>query len=179
MRIGWGGFLPALVLAPISIILGFKVFSTVLIYPLHLTSSRVDLFLYGLVPALVLLLASGLFQYLAFTTAQEYEFWIQKAFVQSAKALGKKNSGLFPIICIRSISQSVSFALPWLFGEIIVVEAIFNAPGIGFEIWNFAKLRFYEGLVLNGVVLVTLYGICHGITYGTGIWVGKKLEGYI
>src|SRR5690606_29984262 len=74
--------LPTLILGPVALVAFFSLFSINLIFPVHLLAGVGALFLAALVPALILLLASGMVQSLCRSIAFEYEFWRQKPFAR-------------------------------------------------------------------------------------------------
>ncbi len=82
--------LPALVLAPACLTLGFRFFGLNLLFPLHFFASLPRIAAAALVPALVLLLASGLMGNIARSIRFEYAHWSQKVFATVAKSLGEE-----------------------------------------------------------------------------------------
>ncbi len=171
--------LPALVLAPACLTLGFRFFGLNLLFPLHFFASLPRIAAAALVPALVLLLASGLMGNIARSIRFEYAHWSQKVFATVAKSLGGSiPSSIKRLVLLKAISQAWSQSLPWMFGELIVVEAIFNAPGLGLDAWHLAQVRDASGLTQAILWLVGLYGFCVFLTALISNWIGKKLEGY-
>ena len=70
-------------------------------------------------------------------------------------------------------------ALPWLFGEIIVVEAVFNAPGLGLGAWRAAKARDYGVVGESLGWLIILFTVFYGLNVLWSRNIGKKLKGYV
>jgi ABC-type dipeptide/oligopeptide/nickel transport system permease component len=171
---------PSLVLGALAISLSYKFFGINLIFPLHLFASTNDLILKSFVPALILVVASGLAQHLSYNIRQEYVVWHNKNFVLVSKSLGLNPSKtLRSIVLVKSITESWTQCLPWLFGELIVIECIFNAPGLGFDAWTMAKTRDFAGLFNACLWLTALYALCVLANYIINKWNGKKLESYM
>ena len=157
----------------------FKFFGINLLFPLHFFASFGQLVIAALVPAVVLLMASGLLGNIHRSINYEYEYWSNKMFAVVAKSVGGSiPKNLKRLVLIKAIAQSWSQSLPWLFGELIVVEAVFNAPGLGLDAWNLAQIRNMEGLFEVILWLVLLYGLCSFITALVNRWIGRKLTGY-
>jgi ABC-type dipeptide/oligopeptide/nickel transport system permease component len=171
--------LPALVLAPLALVLFHSFFGINLLFPLHFFASFSTLLLASLVPAVVLLLASGLLGSIKQTVAYEYSYWRGKTFALVSESLGRRvDTTLRRLVLLKALTASWSRCLPWLFGELIVVESVFNAPGLGLDAWHLARIRDFAGLAEAIFWLALLYGICVAVTAVINNWIGKRLESY-
>ncbi|MBQ49776.1 MAG: hypothetical protein CMP10_20515 [Zetaproteobacteria bacterium] len=178
-KVGAGSInLPALAIAPVLIII-FHAIGISLIYPVHLTSTLWEIFLAGVVPGLVLFIASGLAYQVSYCINHEWQYWQQKPFVLAERARGKyPQQSLRRLVIMKSMTDAGSRCLPWLFGELIVVEALFNAPGLGTAIWQYARRR--DLALLSEVLfwLIIFYIVCTMINFHCHKWLGKRLATY-
>jgi ABC-type dipeptide/oligopeptide/nickel transport system permease component len=178
----WGmqpTLLPSLILGPLVLIGFYQLFNINLIFPVQLMASLGDIILASLLPAIILLLASGLMFYVFQTTAREVRHWRQKPFVALTLAKGGTESmALRKLVILKSLAEGWSQCLPWLFGELIIVEAMFNAPGLGLDTWNMAKMRNMEGLFQSLLWLGGIYLLSFWLTVRWNRWIGNRLEGY-
>lgn len=174
-----GTIVPTLVVAPVLIFGFYKLFAINLLFPVHYLASWDVILLSAVVPALVLVVASGLGKSVWLNIAIEYEVWVNKTFFLVSKSYGiSKHRSLGRLVVIKSIGQALAQSLPWLFGELIVVEAIFNAPGLALDAWHKARMRDIPALIENIVWLVGIYLVfIFAISY-LSRWVGRKLESY-
>lgn len=171
---------PALICGAVAIFLAYHWFELVLFFPVHLLSERHDLIFKALVPAMVLLVASGLLRNLVLTMKIEYEQWSSKAFLLTAQAYGIQPwRWLARVVIIRSLVVSWGQSLPWLFGELIIVESIFNAPGLGLDIWFQARQRDLSAMTGSVMMLATVYAFCAICQQQVHSWLGRRLEGYL
>jgi ABC-type dipeptide/oligopeptide/nickel transport system permease component len=175
-----GFVLPTLVVAPAVVAAGFRLFGLNLLFPVHLFAGLGDLVLAALAPATVLMLASGLAPTIWRQVRREHAFWRQKPFATAAQAYGKPvDAGLRPLVLAKALSAGWAQCLPWLFGELIVAEAIFNAPGLGLAAWTLAKQRDLHGLVAVAGWTGGLYLVCAGGSLALSRRIGRRLEGYL
>ncbi len=171
--------LPSLVLGPILLVVFYNIASVNLIFPVQLLSSFSQLLWASFVPAVVLIFASGLFAYILQVCRKEFCHWQKKPFVALSLAKGASTeSALRKLIILKTLGEAWSQCLPWLFGELIIVEAIFNAPGIGLDTWNMAKLRNFDGLLSGLFWLACLYVVCVLFSAILNRWLGRRLESY-
>jgi ABC-type dipeptide/oligopeptide/nickel transport system permease component len=172
-------FVPVLLVAPLLLVVGFRVFGFNFIYPVTFDSSFSDLLLAGIVPAFVLGYASGLIPSITSSVRSEIDFWSQKPFVLMMTA-----SGLYPkkmmrrLVTTRALLISWMRCMPWLFGEMIIIEVIFNAPGLGLDAWNMAKQRNIGALLQSLMWLGSLYVVCVFLAQYGHKKIGKRLESY-
>ncbi len=177
--VGSTPFVPVLLIAPLVLVIGFRVFGLNFIYPVTFDSTFLDLLLAGIVPSLVLGFASGLFPTVSATVASELDFWSRKPF-----ALMMVASGLYPkkmmrrLVTTRALLISWMRCMPWLFGEMIIVEVVFNAPGLGLDAWNMAKQRNMGALLQALMWLGALYVVCVFLAQYAHKQIGKRLESY-
>jgi len=171
---------PALVLGPLALVAAFRGFGINLLFPVHLLSDLSHVMIAAIVPALVLCLASGLLVAISRAVRFEYEFWNTKSFTTMMRATGlSPDRYLVRLVSLKSLAHSWSQCLPWLFGELIVVESVFNAPGLGLDAWHLARMRDFEGLLFSVAGLFVLYGICVVLSASVTRWIGRRLESYV
>jgi len=172
--------IPSLLLAPPLIVLSYKFFGVNLIYPVHLYAGFYEIFNSAWAPAVVLLLASGLFSGIKSSIVTEMQYWRSKPFYLFSTSMGMSaDSALRKIVLLRVLSQSWLRSLPWFFGEVIVIEAMFNAPGLAYEAWNLAKIRDFYGLAEAMASIVLVYAICLVMFSLVNRWLGEKLASYV
>jgi ABC-type dipeptide/oligopeptide/nickel transport system permease component len=170
---------PALLVAPLLLISSFEVLKWNLLFPVHLTSSLGDLLRAAVAPALVLLLASGLLGHIYRQTKSDFFIWSQKPFVRTTLSYGgSPRRALRLIVVIGSLARSWSQSLPWIFGEMIVVECVFNAPGLGLDAWHQARIRNWPGLFESLFWLIMLYALAVVVSASFAKWLGRRLESY-
>lgn len=178
-RLAGAAILPALVVGPVLLVAAFRVAGVNLLFPVHFFSTFRAVAAAALVPAAVLLVASGMASSARRAVVSEYELWSGKTFARVALAVGRSpHRVLRRLIMIKALAQAWSQCLPWAFGELIIVEAVFNAPGLGLDAWHLARTRDLSGLFEAVIWLVGLYLICIGATAGVNRWLGRKLESY-
>ncbi len=175
-----GGFIvPALALAPVVLVLGFRGLGVNLLFPVHFFSNLAQLAGYAFVPAVVLVVASGLGGQVRALVGAEYLHWRGKPFARVALAYGMKPSRVLQrLVLIKALARAWSRCLPWLFGELMIVEAVFNAPGLGLDAWNLARTRELVGLAEALGWLAGLYVVCLTATALVHGWIGRRLESY-
>ena len=106
--------------------------------------------------------------------------WKKKPCSAFTKSLGlSPERDLIPTIFLQGLFKSWSQSMPWVFGEILIIECVFNVPGIGFNIWTYAKERQLDNLWQSLAVLLCIYLFAISINRLFGVWLGKKLENYI
>jgi ABC-type dipeptide/oligopeptide/nickel transport system permease component len=170
---------PALVLGPLALVLAFRVFSVNLLFPVHLFAEGATLVVAALAPALVLVVASGLGGELRRAVRQEFAHWRAQPFATVALAVGRSpRTTLARLVLAKSLARAWSQCLPWLFGELIIVETVFNAPGLGLDAWHAAKIRDFGALAATVGWLAAIYALCVALTAATHRWLGRKLESY-
>lgn len=174
-----GLILPALALAPVLLVVAHRAFNINLLFPVHFFASFHELVLKAFVPAVVLVVASGLGGQIRVLMAAEYEYWRAKAFARAALAYGlTPQRVLRRLVIIKVMTRAWSRCLPWLFGELMIVEAVFNAPGLGLDAWNLARTRQLDELAVSLGWLAGLYGLCLVLTAWLHGWLGRRLESY-
>jgi ABC-type dipeptide/oligopeptide/nickel transport system permease component len=174
-----GVILPALVVAPLALAAAFKLLGWNLLFPVHFFADWTTLLEAALAPALVLVLSSGLAGSLWRLTHREYAHWRGKTFALMATATGQRpEAALRRLVLAKSLCTAWAQCLPWLFGELIIVEAVFNAPGLGLDAWQLAKVRDLAGLGEAILWLAGLYAIAVALTASVNHWLGRRLETY-
>lgn len=170
---------PVLLIAPLSLVAGFRLFGINLIYPVSFDSTFVDLLMAGIVPSVVLAFASGLLPAITAGIGSELAFWNEKPFVLMMTASGLESKKMMRrLIMYRALVSAWMRCMPWLFGEMIIVEVIFNAPGLGLDAWTMAKQRNVGALLESLIWLGMLYVVCVVCTQSVQKKLGRRLESY-
>jgi ABC-type dipeptide/oligopeptide/nickel transport system permease component len=170
---------PALLVAPLVLIFSHDLLGLNLLFPVHLTADFYQLLLAAMAPALVLLLACGLLGQITRQIPASYAEWSRKTFVTMTKSYGgTPRRALRRIVVGEVLSRAWSQSLPWFFGELIVVECVFNAPGLGLDAWHEARVRHWVGLFEALLWLASLYGAAVVVSALFTKWLGKRLESY-
>jgi ABC-type dipeptide/oligopeptide/nickel transport system permease component len=171
--------LPALVAAPVALLVMFRAFGINLMFPLMVDADGITLIRASLAPAVVLLVTSGLASQLVKGVAREVSYWRQKTFTRVAFALGRDpKRELRRLVLLKTLAGGFARCLPWLFGELVVVEAVFNAPGLGSDAWHFARIRDLASLATTVAWLTGLYVLSVLCARLVHAWIGRRLESY-
>ncbi len=171
--------LPVMLFAPMVIYLAQNYFHIPVIYPVVMTSSVMQLLIFAILPGLLLLYGSGLAHALRSTLYLERSYWSQQDFNRTAQSIGLPQARRLPfLIRLRSLAMAYERCLPWLFGELILLECLLNAPGLGLQIWRLARQQEFTGLWLAMSQLLILYVALYLMIYLVKQWIGEKLDGY-
>ena len=148
--------MPAIVLSPLILVIVFQTFGVYLIFPISLITDFMSQLRSGFIPGLVVFLASGMAHSIYHNTIMSITEWRNKPFCLMAEAYGSsRKTTIRNIACTNSFLDSLNRCLPWVFGELFIVECIFNAPGLSYETWKSAKMEDFESLV-NCVAVITI-----------------------
>jgi len=170
---------PALVLVPLAIRFFYDFFDINLFYPVHFLVSSGELFVRAIAPAAVLLVASGLIILLSHKIRDEYTFWMKMPFIVVTESLGRSpKKELRRLVVVKAYLDAWQNALPWLFGELIVVESLFNAPGLASQLWRSAKAYQWWDLACSGLALVVLFYLISESAAKISRIIGVRLSGY-
>ena len=151
-----GFIIPAIVLSPLVLVTGFKLLGIYLIFPVNILSTMAEQIKSGFVPGFVVFLASGVCKSIYDNTYNKVIQWSEKPFCLMSVSYGQsKRETLRYVVCSSSFIDSISSSLPWVFGELFIVECIFNAPGISYEAWKSAKMEDYDSMK-NCLLLISL-----------------------
>ena len=171
---------PSLALAPLAIFGAWATARINLIFPVFEFTGLAEIVLASISPALLLFIGSGLLWRIVALNRSEWSFWYAKPFVRVERAFGKNiRRRLAPMIGMRILLQSASDCLPLVFSELIIIESIFNAPGLGFWSWEYAKTRDIEAAGKSVAALFIVYGLINLTIYFANKSLGKKLTGYV
>ena len=171
--------LPALVVGPLVLVAAFRLAGINLLYPVHFFATLPALAGAALVPSLVLLVASGMAATVRRNVIEEYELWSAKTFALVVLAVGRSpHHVLRRLVMTKALAQAWSQCLPWAFGELIIIETVFNAPGLGLDAWHLARVHDLAGLGEIVAWLAALYLLCVGLTVAVNRWLGRRLESY-
>lgn len=172
-------YIPALIIAPILIVMGMTFGNVNFIFPSHLLTPKRELFLLSIVPGLVLAVTSGLLFKIAQTVQEQLSFWQTKPFVLFARATGRNvDKELRKLVIHTALLDSFHSCLPFLFGEMLIVEVMFNVPGIGNDLWHLARQRQMEPVVGYLLFIFSVYGLCISLLIHIKKKIGKRLESY-
>lgn len=173
-------YLPSIVMAPFVIFIFYALFRYNLIFPTMIDGNQSALFRHTLVPALILLLASGMISTLVSSTRDEISRWKSSQFYLVSKSMGIPSwRSLSRLVFWKVQVQSWDRCLPWLFGELIVVEALFNAPGLGLDIWHYAKTQNISSMLEAIAWVVALYLLLTFLNRRLLASLGRKLNSYV
>ncbi len=179
--VGLGIFtLPTLVLGPLVLVMAHRWLGINLLYPVQLLASADSLIIKAFVPSLILLLASGLAFRIRANLHREFALWSSRPFANAARAFGfDAKERLRGLVIKKSLLEAWSESMPWLLGELFVVECVFNAPGLGLDLWHNARTRMLDGMLMDILGLALIY-------LGMGILLilnsrslGRKLSTYL
>lgn len=174
-----GVILPGLVLAPVMLVLSFRLFGVSLLFPSAFDAGFKATLSAAAAPASALVIASGLARSLWRNVAVQYQHWQSQPFATARLAVGgSRESAVRRLVIIKSFLAAWAQCLPWLYGELIIVEAVFNAPGLGLSAWHAARQRDHLSLVTAVGGLILLYALAVGIATGASRWLGRRLESY-
>jgi ABC-type dipeptide/oligopeptide/nickel transport system permease component len=171
--------MPALVVAPLALLGAFRMLSVNLLFPVALFSTTSELIAAACAPALVLFVASGLARGLAREISREYAYWRRQPCAYTALACGQPvAAALRRLVIWKSVTAAWAESLPWLYGELVVVEAVFNAPGLGLGAWHMARMRDAAGLGECVGLLVAFYGLMVVLAAVVNQRLGRRLASY-
>jgi ABC-type dipeptide/oligopeptide/nickel transport system permease component len=172
--------LPTLPVAAMLMVAAYQGLGLDVIFPVHLLSQPGDLVWRAILPAGLLLLASGFYQTFFKTFVEESRFWAGQPFLKTLEACGIPGHGQVQrVVLWRSLSLAWAQALPWLFAELMIVEKLFNAPGLGLDLWTQATRRDFSGLSVTLTYLIALFMLAHLSQRRLNRWLGEKLAGYV
>lgn len=171
---------PSLAIAPLVIFAAWSVAQVNLIFPIIEFADTTELLIAALAPALIIFVGSGIAGRIVSLSRSEWHFWREKPFMKVDLAYGKNiRLKLAPLVATRIILQAGSDCLPLIFSELVIIEAIFNAPGLGYWSWEFAKMRDMTAAVQTLAVLLIAYGTINTMITIANKQLGKKLTGYL
>ncbi|MFK7872245.1 MAG: ABC transporter permease subunit [Oligoflexales bacterium] len=148
-------------------------------FPVYYDSSVLDIVFYCLQPSLVLLLSSGLAHAIMTNMKINYARWVKSFFVRSGQGFGfSVSSMLKPLLIKKTLLESWIYYFPWIFGEIIVVESIFNIPGIGFSLWQAFRQRDIDQVFYLLFLLGSCYAAFAIIFYANQKKLSRLLQSY-
>lgn len=168
---------PAVILVPLVIFIGMRIFGIHLRYPLE--ASTGESLGFTLLPASILLFSLDIPTSLAASIAADSKEWQQKTFYTLTRALGKDlRKAIFRVLFLRAVPAVLLPKLTLLFSELILVECIFAMPGVGFHAWTHARSRRFDILAVDALLLVAIWASIYGALYGFQKQLGKRLESY-
>jgi len=179
LDLGQGIILPGLVLAPVMLVISFRVFGINLLFPSAFEATILTTVSAATAPAFALFLSSGLGRSLWRTLGMQYHLWQRQPFATAAVAYGStRELAVRRLVVLKSFLAAWAQSLPWLYGELIIIEAVFNAPGLGLSAWDAARQRDHLGLLTAVAGLIALYAVSVAISSWVSHWLGRRLESY-
>lgn len=170
---------PALVAGPVLVVVAYKFLAVNLHVPIGFFATPIEMLLATAAPALVLVLASGLWTHVGRGVTREFEHWRAKPFATAGLAFGQTpRTALRRVVLATSLTRAFGDCLPWLFGELVIVETVFGAPGLGLDAWHLARTRDLEGLAYALCGLSALYLVAALSASLAQRWIGRRLESY-
>ncbi|MGE0174428.1 MAG: hypothetical protein AB7T49_16655 [Oligoflexales bacterium] len=170
---------PTMVLGPAALVLGFLIFKTSLIFPVFMFSNYSTILAFSVVPALILCCSSGLALNILNKTITETRHWKSKPCFLVSRAFGKSMfKAYFKPIAWKSFLSAWQQSLPWIFGELVIIESVFNVPGLGSQAWKLARERDFTNLLLVIASMFVLYLLTAKVTHLFHKKLGAKIESY-
>jgi ABC-type dipeptide/oligopeptide/nickel transport system permease component len=171
--------IPTMVLGPAALVLGFGLFKISLVFPIFMFSNYATILAFSIVPALILCCSSGLALNILNRTALETYAWKSKPCFLVSRAFGKPVfRSFYKIIAGKGFLTGWQQSLPWLFGELVIVESIFNVPGLGSHAWKLARERNFVELSYVIGAIFAVYFLTAKLTYLFHKKLGAKFESY-
>ncbi len=171
---------PSVALGLLVLVLAHQLLGWNLLFPVHLFATLPELVLAAIAPALVLFVASGMEGMIRRLTLIEWRYWQSRFFTRVARSLGRNEASLLRRVVFARVMVDVwSRCLPWLFGELIVVECVFNAPGLGLDAWHRARERDMIGLREDLLMLGVIYLAMVALSGTLSRWLGRRLATYV
>tara|TARA_B100001094_G_C18177156_1_gene798560 strand:- start:2148 stop:2762 length:615 start_codon:yes stop_codon:yes gene_type:complete len=170
---------PSIILAPIIVILFYVLFGQALVFPSLISAFWYHSLFATMIPAFILGVAGGVFHQTKSFIHQDIVRFKNMTFYLHGLALGLDSRKiLFKIVVFHSLISAWAKCLPWIFGEMFVVEAVFNIPGIGYRLWLAARDRDFYHLCILLFIFVSFYLVLISLVSYLNSWVGRKLEAF-
>jgi len=171
--------IPPIMLVPVLIWGAYGGLGVSLIFGPRLISTPVTTGLHAALPAGVLLIGAGFVTAAKGMIEHEIRFWASKPFVLLSQSLGKDlKAELRMLVMVRSFTDLWAKVLPWFFGELVVVEALLNVPGLGLTLWEAAR-RLDHGTVAASLgAIVALFFVTLTANRSLSHWLSQRLESY-
>lgn len=170
---------PTIILFPLISTLCFIIFHQTLLFPSLLLASGLELVTASLIPSLMLLVGSGILSQLWYSLSEGVERMKSKCFFTFGRSLGfSTRSILIKPVMFEAFIGSWTRSLPFVFGELVVVEALFNIPGLGSLLWRSCLERDF---IVGGFALCTFLIMYFAAVVAGKImdgWIGRKFESY-
>ena len=176
----FNGILPGVLLTPILIICVFRFFGVYLVFPIEIDNDYTLYVFYTFIPSLVLIVSSGVMTSVCNIMRESLRRWGKSSFVLSARSHGFSNkTALMPLVLSRSYWNGWSSCFPWFLCELTVIEFLFNAPGIGTQLWTSMKEWDMSAIQYNCGILFIIYCLFSVIFQYQQLKLSKCLNGYI
>ena len=176
---GRGMILPALVAAPLTLLTAHRLLGINLLFPVAMFAAPHELALAALAPAAVLFVASGLASLMRQQMLLEFAHWQNQPFALTAQAYGQSRiQAIARLVILKVFLRCWAQCLPWIYGELIVIESVFNAPGLGLDAWHMARARDHQGVLSALSLLILFYLVSAKLISLGSSWLGRRLESY-
>ena len=107
------------------------------------------------------------------------ERWHSMDFLRTADAYSKSRSmQLIPIVLPKSFLEALNRNLVWIFAELIVIEALLNAPGLAYKLWQYTKNQQIVSFLQTGFFLIAIFIVINFTSILFQKRLGKRLAGY-
>jgi ABC-type dipeptide/oligopeptide/nickel transport system permease component len=171
--------LPSLLLAPVFLVACYQLFGVSLIYPVQMLAEGSHLIFYLLAPALLLILSSGLALDLVRMTISEIDHWSNPGFLRTARSFGKsRRRHLFWIVVPQVFLLCLDRAVVWLFAELMIIEAVFNVPGLAHLLWRYTINGQVSDFLLAAAGLLGFFAWLTLVARRMQRTMGLRLSGY-
>ena len=172
-------FLPALILGPMALILAQGLLAANLVFPVSFGLEPWRAFLWLAAPSIVLFFSSGLMTSLCYFYSTSRREWLSKPCAQFYEALGiSAFRRLAPLILALSWVKAWARSIPWIFGELIIIESLFNAQGVAYQLWRGAREHQPQLVLQSLLILLLIYFVFQQMNSSLGAWLGKRLQSY-
>lgn len=170
---------PAMILAPLAVLGWYLLTKNNLVFSVSFFASTFSMFLDCFVPALVLLFASGLMGLMIKMEITQIDTLMTKPFVLVGRSYGKSSQSQIWRIVFGFVYPSAWLkSLPLVFSELLLIEVIFNAPGLGHIAWLAARSRDSMLLAQSLGLITSLYLFIMASAYISTRRIGRLFKGY-
>lgn len=170
---------PVILLAPLTLMLGFRLLAIDLTFPSSLDSTWFTQLVFLAMPGTMLVISSNFLPFILKQLKHDHLNWLDFNFVKFGISIGKSPpKQLAPLVFTKSLLSGWVKCLPWAFGELIVIESICNIPGLGYSLWMALRQRNSEDALFLLIILLAIYSLLAFTTLFGQRWLGEKLAGY-
>jgi len=154
---GVPGPFPTLIFSLCVLMLFKKIFGYFFVFPLFFEMSKAEIFLRTFIPSFVLFGSSGLYHTIIARVRMDKISIARSYYARLAVVYGLSIWILYRPWLFKNLIDSWKQTLPWLLTEMIVLEAVFNIPGLGFFLWNSILLQKWNLTLQYTLSIFVLY----------------------